>query len=116
MLTTLLSPVLAQAGGGLSQSLLVPGIDQADLLSSSVAFLPERLICFGIVLLLVMRLLPALDRMHLGGVALAVTLVALAVSVLQWLGVGLDAPETSAQGTALMYGDRASGLLVYDHF
>src|SRR5947209_6016171 len=45
----------------------------------SLAFLPELLVCGVIVLLLVLRLLPFLDRLHLGWVALIATLAILAV-------------------------------------
>jgi NADH-quinone oxidoreductase subunit N len=68
-----------------------------------VAFLPELVLCGGIVLLLVLRLFAALDRLHLGWLALASTLGALAISWAQWQG-----PEP--------HRDLFSGLLVYDNF
>ncbi len=65
---------------------MLPIIDQGDLILDSLRFLPELLGCFTIVLLLVLRLVPAFDRTHLGGIALLLTLAALGTSVLQWLG------------------------------
>jgi len=91
---------------------MLPNLDQmqADLMRDSAAFLPELLLCGVIVLLLVLRLIPALDRLHLGWVALVLTAVPLAVAVGQWQGVG-DLKSPDHYGKALpIYG----GLLVYD--
>jgi NADH-quinone oxidoreductase subunit N len=64
------------------------------------AFLPELVLCVGIVALLVARLLPAFDRVHLRGVAVAV-LVA---------GLGAAAgPAASGQG-----GTHFAGMLTTD--
>jgi NADH-quinone oxidoreductase subunit N len=54
-------------------------------------FLPELAVCVGIVALLVARLIPALDRIHLGGIACAVLVVGLfaagyQVNQAQWAG------------------------------
>ena len=58
-----------------------------DLLKHDLlAFLPELILCGGIVLLLVMRLFPSLGRLHLGWFSLLITVGALAVSVCQWGG------------------------------
>jgi NADH-quinone oxidoreductase subunit N len=43
-------------------------------------FIPELAVCFGIVALLLARLVPLLDRAHLGGLAVAVLAVALAAA------------------------------------
>jgi NADH-quinone oxidoreductase subunit N len=50
------------------------GIDKlrSGLESDLLMFLPELAVCIGIVTLLLARLLPALDRSHLGGIAVAV--------------------------------------------
>ena len=54
------------------------------IFGSADAFAPELLTAGGVVLLLVLRLVPALDRLNLGVVALAVVLLALGVSWIQW--------------------------------
>ena len=46
----------------------------------SIAFLPELILCGTIVLLLVLRLFSIFDRLHLGWLALLLTLGALTVS------------------------------------
>ena len=69
-------------------------------------FLPELIICGGIVLLLLLRLVPALDRLHLGSAAFIVTVIALAVSCMQW--AASDFPSDMFR--------RYHGLLAYDHF
>jgi NADH-quinone oxidoreductase subunit N len=80
------------------------------------AFLPEIILCSGIVVLLLLRLFSALDRWHLGWLALAFTGIALAATCDQWFG-GLDWVPTPAQfradtkSTSLF-----SGMLVYDSF
>ncbi|MBM3980468.1 MAG: NADH-quinone oxidoreductase subunit N [Planctomycetes bacterium] len=52
---------------------------QADLL----IFLPELAVCFGVVLLLLARLVPFFDRAHLGGVAVAALVGALFAAIAQ---------------------------------
>jgi NADH-quinone oxidoreductase subunit N len=67
-------------------------------------FLPELILCGGIVLLLLMRLFNAFNALHLGWIALAITLAALGVAVNQWFDDGQrDAHQ-----------DLFSGMLVYD--
>jgi NADH-quinone oxidoreductase subunit N len=83
---------------------------QGRLALDLLAFLPELLVCVAIVLLLLMRLIGWFDRIHLGGVALAVTLCALAVSVDQWLGDAADPRALRVNSLNLF-----SGLLVYDN-
>ena len=51
---------------------------QASLGRDLLAFLPELILCGAIVLLLLLRLFSASNRLHLGSVALVLTLVALA--------------------------------------
>src|SRR5262245_53589084 len=113
---------------------MLPFINQGDLLLNTIDFMPELVICLGVVGLLVLRLFRDLDRWHLGGFALLVTLVALLLSVLQWLGrpglislidsLGLAdtrlAPTLrraalkppSLRDPQLLFG----GLLIYDYF
>jgi NADH-quinone oxidoreductase subunit N len=57
---------------------------QDVLAEDLVAFLPELILCGTIILLLVMRLFSALDRLHLGRVSLVLTLAALVISYFQW--------------------------------
>lgn len=89
---------------------MLPQIDASATLTSLLQFLPELIVCLGLVLLLGLRLLPAFDRLHLGGMALLVALAALAAAGSQWLESG-GVPRT---GTFL-FGDAAHGLLYLDH-
>src|SRR5262245_5829708 len=57
---------------------------QTDIWQSLVYFLPELILCGGIVLMLLVRLFKAFDRMHLGTLALVVAVLALGISVEQW--------------------------------
>jgi NADH-quinone oxidoreductase subunit N len=66
------------------------------------AFMPELILCGGIVLLLFLRMIKGLDRMHLGGIALILCLAALGWSYYQWQ----LRPE----------GEMFGGLLAYDTF
>ena len=118
---------------------MLPTIDTGNLLKSTFDFLPELILCVGIVGLLFCRLFKLFDRTHLGGFALLITLMALLASTLQWLGasglsevlssVGLD-PRSGvglaiqeralnspdAASATLLFGDRSGGLLVFDYF
>jgi NADH-quinone oxidoreductase subunit N len=85
------------------------GTVQAD----SVKFLPELLLCTGIVVMLLLRLFSVFDRSHMGLMSLVFTLAALGASVLQWLGdYGLEAPTGLPGKVSTAF----SGLLVYDNF
>ena len=79
------------------------------------AFLPELILCAGIVLLLLARLFRALDRTHLGWGALIFSLFALAQSCAQWLFFDEIIPPSAnlAQTHAL---DLFNGLLIFDRF
>src|SRR5262245_13184019 len=68
-----------------------------------VQFLPELILAGSIVLLLLLRLVKALDRWHLGPLALGLTGVALAVNASLWL-----------QGFSPR--DGFTGMLRYDEF
>jgi NADH-quinone oxidoreductase subunit N len=92
---------------------------QARLGIDAQAFLPELILCGTIVLLLLLRLLTRLDRVHLGPVALVLTLVALLVSWCQWnqadlFGLRWD-PRLDVAGKSDVL-EIFSGLLVYDNF
>jgi NADH-quinone oxidoreductase subunit N len=85
---------------------------QADLGRDSLAFLPELILCGGIVLLLLLRLFRVFDRVHLGWVALVLSAGALAAACFQWRGVfGLHSPGYYGGSLNIF-----SGLLVYDNF
>ena len=73
----------------------------ANLGADLLKFLPELVLCAGIVSLLLFRLFPVLNRAHLGLFALAVALLALGVSWQQWQ-------------EDVTPGEMFSGLLAYD--
>ena len=76
-------------------------------------FLPELVVCGGIVALLLCRLVPALDRVHLGPVALAVLGGALAAAVAPELpGLTAGARQVSTPFFGGMLVDDAFGLFV----
>jgi NADH-quinone oxidoreductase subunit N len=86
---------------------------QDNLWRDVLAFLPELILCGTIVLLLLLRLFNALNRLHLGSVALVLTLAALAVSWFQWGGkYGFHQPDEFPHKSL----DLFSGLLVFDNF
>ncbi|MBI1918015.1 MAG: NADH-quinone oxidoreductase subunit N [Planctomycetes bacterium] len=92
-----------------------------DTLQDSVprdcgAFLPELVLCTGIVVLLLLRLFSAFDRWHLGWLALGFTGIALAAAYDQWFG-GIDWIPTPEQFRAEAgSADLFSRMLVYDYF
>ncbi|HYH65772.1 MAG TPA: NADH-quinone oxidoreductase subunit N [Urbifossiella sp.] len=85
-----------------------PRIDalQAALGDDLVRFLPELVVCAGVVVLLLARLVRQLDRSHLGGLAVAVLAVALFAAV-----AGYPAETGSARQGSLF-----AGMLVADPF
>ena len=100
------------------------------LMRDSLAFMPELILCFAIVLLLLLRLFKAFDRTHMGGIALGFTIAALLATVAQWLG---DTPMSGSGYFSLKSlfampspekffaensgsPDIFSGMLVYDYF
>jgi NADH-quinone oxidoreductase subunit N len=80
-----------------------PNVDLSALGNSLLMFLPELVVTAAIVLLLLLRMVARLDRAHLGGVALAMTIVALFVSGYIWY----DLPDAN---TPLF-----TGLVVMDN-
>src|SRR5262245_7385713 len=87
---------------------------QDSVLRDCEAFLPELILLLGIVLMLLLRMLSRLDRLHLGWVALVVTGGALATSAAQWTGCSLTSPARFLEGhrTSEIF----SGMLVFDYF
>jgi NADH-quinone oxidoreductase subunit N len=82
---------------------------QEGLLRDCRYFLPELILCGTIVLLLLLRLFRGFKSWHLGWESLTLTLVALLMSIQQWIrNNGPDGPATPYP----MFG----GLLVYDNF
>ncbi len=96
------------------------------IVRDSLAFLPELILCGGIVLMLLLRLFNPLARVHLAYLALLCSLVCLAVAMLQWSDHGLMNPDhflqdVNAQRASLNLPAAArpemfAGLLVYDNF
>ena len=81
------------------------------------AFLPELILCAGIVLLLLARLFRAFDRTHLGWAALIFTLGALGASFSQWVFFDstLDfMPPEEVVGTAHHAVNLFGGMLVFE--
>lgn len=92
---------------------MLPIFDPTTLGHDSLAFLPELLLCGSIVLLLLLRLIPLIDRLHLGWVALLLACATLAVTAGQWCGCLTEygVPRLNdAAGTTKIFG----GLLMYD--
>jgi NADH-quinone oxidoreductase subunit N len=99
-------------------------LKQLNFLQESVArdctaFMPELIVCASIVLLLVLRLFNALNKVHLGTAAFLLTAAALVVTYGQWYGgcsaldprVSLHAQGYRADGLELF-----TGLLAFDNF
>jgi NADH-quinone oxidoreductase subunit N len=63
---------------------LLSGQLQGGILSDCLMFLPELILCAGIVLLLLLRMIRSRGRAQLGAISLIIVLCALGVTVLQW--------------------------------
>jgi NADH-quinone oxidoreductase subunit N len=87
---------------------------QSELAQDCAAFLPELILCGGIVLLLLLRLFKLFDRWHLGWISLLVSLGALGVTYAQWSGCCMTSPHDFAQERHSA--DLFSGMLIYDYF
>ncbi len=90
-------------------------------------FMPELVLCFAIVFMLLIRLMPRYDRVHMGWIALVLAGLALTVSCLQWRGFHwADFPVPGVGAYAAMFDPRQEdtpisislfgGMLVYDNF
>src|SRR2546423_544663 len=62
------------------------------VLLDSVAFLPELILCVTVVVMLLLGLFTATSRVHLGWLALACSVGALAVAAMQWSGYVFPTP------------------------
>jgi NADH-quinone oxidoreductase subunit N len=58
---------------------------QQALVKDLSGFVPETVLCIGIVMLLLMRLLSSLDRTHLGWAALLISVIGLAYAIYDWV-------------------------------
>jgi NADH-quinone oxidoreductase subunit N len=98
--------------------------NQLDFLQESVtrdctAFMPELVVCGSIVVLLLLRLFNALNKVHLGTAAFLLTAVALVVTYGQWYGgCSVLDPRVSlrAQGHRVDGIELFTGLLAFDNF
>ncbi len=81
---------------------------QDTLLVDMQAFLPELILCGGIILLLLIRLFKGSEKLQLGYVAIVVCALALGAAWTQWMG---DLKPNAERPRELF-----SGLLVYDLF
>lgn len=93
----------------------VLGNVQTAVMRDTLAFLPELILCFAIVLMLFLRLFKSFDGLHQGAIALALTGVALAATVGQWLDYGLSSPPRFYSEN-IASADIFSGMLVFDYF
>ena len=91
---------------------MLTNIDLGAIWLDCLDFLPELLVCGGIVVFLLLRLF---DRSHMGTIALLVTVLALGVSIAQWSSTGPFQAETSTVSTVPHPVRAFGGLLVYDH-
>jgi NADH-quinone oxidoreductase subunit N len=101
---------------------MLPNIDLGQIQNDCLNFLPELLVCAGIVLILFVRLF---DRAHMGSIALLVMLTVLGISIVQWYGIKIGgstwigSPRNEAGINAEIF--RGSfqtafgSLVVYDH-
>src|SRR5437899_2398339 len=85
-------------------------------------FAPELVLCFAIVLMLLLKLFKGFHRVHLGSLALGLTLVALGLNWEQWdpaflakiaglFGVGWEQVEEGKKASVMF-----TGMLAYDYF
>ena len=90
---------------------------QMSLNADLRAFMPELILCATIVFMLLLRLLPRMDRSHMGIIALALSALALAWSVGQWANISPYDPRVG-DTTSVKFPnfDLFSGLLVFDNF
>jgi NADH-quinone oxidoreductase subunit N len=137
MLSTSGLPVLLAEFVSASRRSPLPSIDSGDLQLSLLSFAPELILCLGIVLLLVFRLVPFLDRKNLSIFGLLFALIALAVTICQWPAIarfdpnaspslvhqlsriahflgadGMVTPDVTAEHPVQIFG----GMLVFDQF
>jgi NADH-quinone oxidoreductase subunit N len=64
---------------------MLPTINLSDLGASVTAFAPELVLCGGIIMLLLLRLVPSADRLHMGWIAPLLVLAALVAAWIEWV-------------------------------
>lgn len=79
-------------------------------------FAPELILCAAIVIMLLFRLFNLFDRIHMGWLALALSLAAVAMSCLQWYNFHLDFLRPANLGPNFQSVDTFNGLLIFDRF
>src|SRR5262249_15738248 len=84
---------------------------ESSLVPDLLGFLPELVLCGTIVLLLLLRLFKAFARIHMGGIALVLTGIALMFSCGQWVMFSCGQWVQGASSWELF-----TGLLAYDYF
>ena len=88
----------------------------AALEVDAAMFAPELVLCGAVVFLLLVRLIPRYDRVHMGWLALPLAILACYLSCHQWYSSVYPAPgnavSTPAVHSEVMFG----GMLVYDNF
>src|SRR3954463_10257257 len=89
---------------------------QSSVLQDCAAFSPELILSAGIVLLLFLRLFTALDRLHLGWIALVVTVVAFGTTCAQWVGCCMVSPDAFNEAYNRTSLNLFGGMLIYDNF
>lgn len=91
------------------------------------AFLPELVLCGAIVLMLLIRLIPRYDRIHLGWIALVISIYVCYLSWQQWLGANafhpefdprleLQDPNSALPGLIPTSIPLFGGMLIFDNF
>jgi NADH-quinone oxidoreductase subunit N len=80
------------------------------------AFLPELLLCGGIVIMLLLRVLRLLDRENMGWVALGFTGAACVASGFQWYDFEGFIPPSVNPGYSQHSIDLFGGMLIFDQF
>ena len=66
---------------------MLPRVDSSVLLHDLLDCLPEGVLCLGILVLLLLRIFRLAERSHMGRFALLIVVIALGITVLQWMGV-----------------------------
>lgn len=87
-----------------------------ELVRDCTAFLPELILCAGIVVLLLLRLMNSLNKVHLGWFALLFTLAGLWVSYAQWYPMETFDPRLGQEPPIPVGLKIFSGMLAYDNF
>jgi NADH-quinone oxidoreductase subunit N len=92
-------------------------ISLSNYATDMMAFFPELLICFAIVLMLFLRIFKMFKGLHMGSLALVFTLFALAVSVMQWLDLpGIQDLIGKQPSSPVRVVQLFGGMLMFDHF